>query len=327
MMRALTLPELEAAADELDQVVAQTPGIDRFCSSSAWILSAAEALMPARDPWIHQGDAGWIAMMRGKHSSGLSYAEPLELAWGLASPLVGLDAAAIADAIVALIAARLGELQVALVPGLANDAPILRALLARMPPTWERRWGQPTLRHVANLGGGVDGFLARRSRNFRKALRQAGRHAAAGGVTFEPASATTEAEAMALYDRIQAVETRSWKAEGGVGITAGPMRDFYQRMVRRLARHGRQRTVFARQGDRDVAYVLGAVFAGEYRGLQFSYDDRESRYSPGSLCQYHQIVELCREGVVRYDLGTDMDYKRRWAEEQFVTSLLVIIPR
>jgi CelD/BcsL family acetyltransferase involved in cellulose biosynthesis len=196
-----------------------------------------------------------------------------------------------------------------------------------MPVAWEKRWGQPTLRHVASLDGGVDGFLARRSRNFRKALRQALRHADDGGVTFESVRATTEAEAVALYDRIQAIEARSWKAQGGVGITSGPMRDFYAHMVRRLARHGRQRTFIARQDGVDVAYVLGAVFAGEYRGLQFSYDDAHARYSLGSLCQYHQIIELCAEGVARYDLGTDMDYKRRWAEEQFQTSLLVVIPR
>jgi CelD/BcsL family acetyltransferase involved in cellulose biosynthesis len=327
MMRALTLSELEAAADELDSAVAQTPGIDRFCSSSAWVLSAAEALMPAREPWVHQGDHGWVAMMRGRHSSGLSYVEPLELAWGLASPLVGVDAAGVADQIIALIAARVGEIQVALVPGLAGDAPILRALLGRMPQAWERRWGQPTLRHVAHLGGGVDGFLARRSRNFRKALRQAGRHATSGGVTFESVRCRDADAADALYDRIQAVEARSWKAQGGVGITSGPMRDFYHRMLRRLARHDRQRTIFARQGDRDIAYVLGAVFAGEYRGLQFSYDDEESRFSLGSMCQLQQITELCDEGILRYDLGTDMEYKRRWAEEQFQTTLLVIIPR
>jgi CelD/BcsL family acetyltransferase involved in cellulose biosynthesis len=307
--------------------VAETPGIDRFCSSSAWILSAAEALMPLRESWVHRGDAGWLAMMRGQHPSGLTYVEPLELAWGLASPLAGTDASAIAEAAIALVAARVGTIQVALVPGLADRAPILRALIGRLPPAWERRWGQPTVRHVASLDGGVDGFLARRSRNFRKALRAAIRLAAADGLAFESVRAESIEAAEALYARVQEIEARSWKAQGGVGITSGPMRDFYHRMVRRLAGRGRQRTIIARKDDRDVAYCLGAVFAGEYRGLQFSYDDEHGRYSLGSLCQYHQIVELCAEGITRYDLGTDMDYKRRWAEEQFQTSLLVVIPR
>ena len=197
--------------------------------------------------------------MRGVHASGLTYIEPLELAWGLSSPLLGADPEGLAEEAVALLTRRRRDFQVALVPGLAPDAPILRALLARVPDAWERRWGQPTIRHVASLDGGVDGFLARRSRNFRKAMRHALRAAAAAGITFESVRATDEVSAARLYQRILAVEARSWKARDGVGIVSGPMHDFYQAMVRRLAGRGRQRTLFARAGDDDVAYVLGGV--------------------------------------------------------------------
>jgi CelD/BcsL family acetyltransferase involved in cellulose biosynthesis len=41
--------------------------------------------------------------------------------------------------------------------------------------------------------------------------------------------------------------------------------------------------------------------------------------------QYHQIVELCSDGVARYDLGTEMDYKRRWAEDAMTTEMLVLV--
>ncbi|MCE9573746.1 MAG: GNAT family N-acetyltransferase [Deltaproteobacteria bacterium] len=320
------MTEFAAAADDFDAAVVATDGIDKFCSSSAWVLSASEALMPPRLPFLHRGDGGWWAAMRGLHGTGLAYAEPLELAWGLASPLVGGDPARVADEAVEVLASARG-LHVAIIAGLAADAPILRAFLAAAPRGWDRRWGQPTIRHVASLAGGVDGFLARRSRNFRKALRAAQRDAAAAGVTFEAVQVATPAEALALYARILAVEVTSWKAAEGVGINAGAMRDFYERMIVRLAAHGRQRTIFARQGDRDVAYVLGAVFADEYRGLQFSYDASLEKLSLGSLCQLHQIEALCAEGIARYDLGTDMDYKRRWAEEQFETGLLVVAPR
>ena len=105
------------------------------------------------------------------------------------------------------------------------------------------------------------------------------------------------------------------------------MNRFYAEMLPRLAARGRQRTLFARLGDRDLAYCLGAVFDGEYRGLQFSFDREHERYSLGSLLQHRQIVELCDEGVRRYDLGQDMDYKRRWAEDAFETVLLVLVNR
>jgi CelD/BcsL family acetyltransferase involved in cellulose biosynthesis len=65
--------------------------------------------------------------------------------------------------------------------------------------------------------------------------------------------------------------------------------------------------------------------AGEYRGLQFSYDDALTRHNIGSLLQVRQIAELCDAGVARYDLGTEMEYKRRWAEDIMETEMLVLV--
>ena len=103
------------------------------------------------------------------------------------------------------------------------------------------------------------------------------------------------------------------------------MRAFYAAMLPRLCALGQQRTIFARHHDRDVGYILGAVMGGEYRGLQFSYADELSRLGLGGLLQVHQVTELCAEGVARYDLGTEMDYKRRWAEEIMETEMLVLV--
>ena len=65
--------------------------------------------------------------------------------------------------------------------------------------------------------------------------------------------------------------------------------------------------------------------SGEYRGLQFSYNDDLGAHNIGGLLQYHQIGALCDEGVTRYDLGTEMDYKRRWAEDIMETEMLVLV--
>lgn len=325
-MLDLSVEQLEASCDELDLDVIHTPGIDRFCSSSAWVLPASRALMPPRDSWIRRGDAGWMTAMLGRHPSGIRYVEPLELAWGMACPLIGRDPDALAAEAAEELATR-GGWEVTLIAGLPPRGRLLAALLRALPSRIDRRWGQTTIRLVASLEGGVDAFLARRTRNFRKALRAAQRDADAAGITFERAHATTRAEADAVYARILAIEARSWKGEEGVGIDRGPMRQFYAEMGPRLAERGRHRTLFARQGDRDLAYCLGAVFDGEYRGLQFSFERGAERYSLGSLLQYHQIVELVGEGVRRYDLGQDMEYKRRWAEEEFETSLLILVNR
>ena len=315
--------DLAAHADEFDREIAQTPAIDRFCSSSAWILAASTALMPPRAAFSFRGEHGYFAAARGVHPAGFPYIEPIELAWGLASPLAGRDAQALAEETVALLAAR-RDWQLAILAGMTGDGPQRRALEQALPARWERRRGTPTIRHVASLEGGVEGFLARRSRELRKSIRKSLRAAAAASVTFE-AVRVSPAEATALYDRIQAVEQNSWKAHESVGISQGPMRAFYGSMLPRLCQLGQQRTMFARLGGRDIGYILGAVFDGEYRGLQFSYDDQHSRFGLGGLLQYHQIVALCDEGIARYDLGTEMDYKRRWAEDIMETEMLVLV--
>ena len=315
--------DLAAVADDFDREVTRTAGIDRFCSASAWILAATAALMPPRAPFSFKGEHGYFAAMRGVHPAGFPYVEPVELAWGLASPLIGADAQAIVGEVVPLLAGR-RDWQLAIFAGLTVTGPQRRALDATLPARWERRRGQPTIRHVASLEGGVDGFLSRRSRELRKSLRKSQRVARDAGLSFETVRAR-ERDAKALYDRVQAIEARSWKSLEGVGIGSGPMRAFYGAMLPRLCKLDQQRTIFARIGERDVGYILGAVMAGEYRGLQFSYDAEFARFGIGGLLQLEQVIELCGEGVARYDLGTEMDYKRRWAEDIMETEMLVLV--
>jgi CelD/BcsL family acetyltransferase involved in cellulose biosynthesis len=315
--------DLVAVADDFDHEVALTPAIDRFCSSTAWILAAAGALMPPRAAFSFRGENGYFAAMRGVHPAGFPYVEPVELAWGLAAPLIGRDPVALVEEVVPVLANR-RDWQLAILSGLTVAGPQRRALEATLPARWERRRGQPTVRHVASLDGGIDGFLSRRSRDFRKSLRKAEARAEQQALTFETVRAGA-GEATALYDRIQEVELASWKSRDQVGISQGPMRAFYGAMLPRLCELGQQRTIFARLGDRDVGYILGAVMAGEYRGLQFSYDDTLAGLDIGNLLQLHQIRELCETGVQRYDLGTEMEYKRRWAEDIMETEMLVLV--
>jgi hypothetical protein len=326
MWNRLTLAEFEAVADEFDAEVARTPGIDRFCSSSAWIVSAALALMPPRRSFVLRGTHGWLACMLRRYPDGRRLLEPLELAWGLACPLVGRDPGALAAAVVGELAAR-RDWDGLVLAGLPEAGGWRQALAAALGPRLLVDDGPPAARMVASLDGGLDGWLSRRSRNFRKALRATLRDAERAGVVVEAVRVQDGADAAALYERILAVEARSWKHRDGVGILDSELRGFYAEMLPRLARTGRQRTLFARLGDRDVAYCLGAVFDGDYRGLQFSFDREHEALSLGSLLQYHQLVELCEAGVRRYDLGQEMEYKARWAEERFETSMLVIFNR
>lgn len=314
---------LREAPDEFDAAVAASPAIDRFCSSSAWILAAHDALMGERTPWVWRTDHGWIALARRNRVDDGVVLEPLELAWGLASPLAGPTPTWLARELVALAAADPGW-DAMLLAGLVEDGPADRALLRSLPPGW--RWGRGTVtqRCVASLDGGVDGFLGRRSRNLRKSLRVAEREAVTAGLGFETVRPRTAPEIDVALRRIVAIERRSWKGKSGVGVDQGPMLAFYQRMSHALAPRDRLRLIIAKDGERDIAFILGGVFAGEYRGLQFSFDDDYRRHALGNLLQLRQIEALCAEGVGVYDLGTAMAYKERWAETVVETRLLVI---
>jgi CelD/BcsL family acetyltransferase involved in cellulose biosynthesis len=316
------LEELRAEAGTFDDAVARTPGIDRFCSSAAWVLSAHEALMGEREPWILRNAAGWAATAVALRSGG-RFVEPLELSWGLASPLAG-DPDAVSESFVAAAAAR-DDWDGLLLAGMAPGGALERALVRSLPSAWRFGPGAETVRNVARLDGGLDGFLARRSRNFRKALRAAERDVAREGISFEVVDVRDAAAADAAMARVIAVERLSWKGRAGVGVDDGPMRGFYAHMVRLLAPAGRMRLIVARHEERDIGFILGGVFAGEYRGLQFSHDVAYRHLSLGNVLQRQQIERLCGEGIALYDLGTMMEYKERWADQTFVTRLLVVL--
>jgi CelD/BcsL family acetyltransferase involved in cellulose biosynthesis len=317
------LDELDRRAAELDRVALEAPFIDRFCSSSTWILPAAEALMPAGQPLCAASADGFLTTViraRGE----LRAVEPCEASWGLASPLVGTHPERLADAAADLLAARDRDWDLLVLSGLPLGSPLLDRLARRLGRRYRVGLGPVTRRHIASLAGGLDGFLSRRPRRLRKSLRQAKRRADEAGIHFEVARARDDAEADALFERIMSVEKRSWKGQVGVGLVEEPMREFYRRVGRRLARAGQHRLLLARQGDEDIGFVLGAVFGGTYRGLQFSFDDRFARIGLGNLSQHHQVALLAEEPAIQsYDLGTGGEYKVDWAESGWDSVCLV----
>ena len=75
---------------------------------------------------------------------------------------------------------------------------------------------------------------------------------------------------------------------------------------------------------RNASHVLGATFGDTYRGLQFSFDHRFSDLALGNLCQIEEIRRAAEDGLREYDLGTEVEYKKRWADSVFETSSLLI---
>lgn len=317
----------EAAA--FDDAVARTRDIDLFCSSSHWIAPAHAAFHPASPTRVRRLDHGYVALAAG-HSPGLGrYLAPLEAMWGLACPIVGADARKVASEAARYLLSERQHWDVLWLGGIARQSELFTTLVGELKKDVTLRVGPSTIRYRASLEGGFDGWLGRRSALFRKRIRQALRDVEFAGMRFEWIGSTLprDADGAALFERIHAVETRSWKGREGTGFVTGDMRAFYAAMVPRLVAIGALRVLFAKRGEEDVAVCFGGVFEGTYRGLQNSFDDRFRALSLGNVMQSETIRRLGHEGIGLYDLGSEMEYKQRFAEDAFETMTLLGVRR
>jgi hypothetical protein len=322
-MRTLSFEAFRKAAADFDATVAESRLPDPFCTSSDWVLPARAAFSQEVEPFVCHAPEGWVPLMRMETVLGRTLL-PLEASWGLAAPFVGVDRNRLALRFMEYALTRRSEWDAMFLSGLVRNGADFDALVRRLARKYRLGLGQATLRCVASLDGGLDGFLGRRTRRFRKNLRNAERRAS-GTLRFEVLRDVDIDGVDEVFAQILAVESLSWKAVEGHGIVDGPMRDFYAVMTRRLARRGALRVTFAWEGDRRVGYVMGGLFEDTYRGLQISFDQRLAAMSPGNLMQLATVTDLVEhDGTARYDLGTDMPYKRGWAEELVETVPLVV---
>ncbi len=240
---------------------------------------------------------------------------PCDFVWTLGNPLLGPDPVGLLEAVCEYWRAQGGLHQLTL-GGLYESNPIWQSSVWYRYPQWEL---PEAGRQVASLEGGTEGFLSRRSVNFRSRLKRAVKKADSSGVEVEyfPQQADLDTT-LALLERALAIEARSWKGLRGQGIDQGSMTSFYRTMLPLLAQNGRLRGLFLRRDGQDLSYLFGAVFAGYFRGLQFSYLDSENE-SLGNVGQWKMIQALVKEGCHSYDLGQAMAYKSRWAERWIVS--------
>ncbi len=241
----------------------------------------------------------------------------------LAAPFAGTDPRAL---VAQLDRMRVeGDLQIdaIILSGIPGEGPWAESIVKTFIGSHRIGMGEVCTRCTASLAGGVEGYLGRRSSRFRAKVRRIQRRSLGAGVHFEYYSQDPD---QSLFDRILAVESDSWKGRAGQGFDQEPGSLFYQRMTRRLSPGGRLRVLFVRLDDQDIGFVLGGVVEGLYRGLQISFREGHESLQPGNLCQMEIIERLAQEGIHTYDLGTDMPYKRRWAEQSFTTQMFAIMP-
>ncbi len=325
-LEPLTFDALDRADSVWNRLAARAPHPDPLCCRTEWQFSYHQAFAPRRRLYFRGDGDGLVALAGTPHRRVGTLLEPLESHWLFGCPLLGPGAVEVFRALLEEEAFRARPPAVAL-SGLTPASPAWHALLAALRPRYRVRLGEPSVVRSASLAGGLDGYLSRRSANHRRKLRQAERRAAAAGFTFERSRPADPAAAAGIYDRMLAVEERSWKGLGRCGMAEPPSREFYRAMLCRLSASAAGRVIFARRDGRDVGFVFGGVACGHYRGQQFSFDAACSPWSVGNLLQLEQVRWLAEEGVERYDLGPCMEYKAHWAECEERTETLVLLPR
>lgn len=324
-MERIEQEDFEAGPEDFDAAVFAAPDIDRFCSSSHWILPFHRAFTPEAPLRVWRGEHGWVALAQTTTDGGAVVLHALESMWCQACPVPPIRPEAHARDVARLLRSPDLRWDVALIGGLVQASPLYDALGTALSTRHKLLLGGHCSRRLCDLSEGVDSFLARRSPNFRRSVRRAAERAGQAGLEWEEPRTRDPDEARALHERTLAVERGSWKGLEGVGAAEGPMRTFYGAMMPRLAREGLLRLLFGRIGAEDVCYVLGAVSQGRYRGLQFSYSAAQAQLSLGNLGQLEMMRRVVREGVRTWDLGSDVSYKRRWSDgSQDTVSLAVL---
>lgn len=297
----------------------QTPQPDPFCALTAWQLSFRDAMDPSRPYIVRHNEDGLVQL--ALHALGkTAVLGPIERLWLFGCNVLGAAGPELLEHLV-------DEIPVVsdrrctrfAVSGIDPEGILARELRKRFEGRCEVSLLHEDAQGAASLGGGVDGFLSRRSASFRRNLRNSDRRARSAGIQFERHCPATPDEADAIFKRMVVVEQKSWKA--GIGMDGQFSLAFYAAMLRRLSASRDGRVVLATRDGEDVGFIFGGMIGAIYRGQQFSFDEALRDLSLGNLLQREMIVWLCEQGAERYDLGPllgpFMDYKAAWAELAF----------
>lgn len=310
--------QLDAHVPAIEAAVDATPGIDHWCSGPDWVLPVRHGFGQDATPLIVHSADGFALLARYAAEDGTVVIAGFEPLWGFACPLVGPRPGQLAADVVQHLRS-VDRWDRIILPGMPADGDLARSLagpLSALGPVG----AAVGITRVVTAVSDFDQWLAGRSRVFRRNLRQAERRAADEGVTFETISDQSD-----LMDRLLAIERRGWKGGIDDGITSPSMEIFYRTMIERLQTAGRCRTVVARLADADIGFILGGERGRRYRGLQLSYVESARHLSIGHLLQLHEMRRVCADpGIDVYDLGMEMEYKRRWAGDEEASITLVV---
>lgn len=320
----ISLDDLQQQHAQFDAAVSASAELDRFCSSSAWVIPAAKYLHPeCLDTLIFRLPSGYCALLVIQTEGFGRLAIPLEASWGMGAPFVGQNSSAVLDQTFDALNAHSDCFDAIYTFGYPADGEWAEGIISRNRHH-RLGWGTTSTRIVASLEGGMVGWLGRRTPRFRKNIRRLQRTVEEAGVQFEWANNDALDDSL---QRIFAIESQSWKGLTGGGIVSPEFWKFYQMMLPMLANKDNLLVGFVTKDGNDLAYIFGGLHANGYRGLQMSFVESARHMGLGNFVQLKTIEKVVDRGHHRYDLGQDMAYKHAWGERSESSRALVIDKR
>ncbi len=307
-MRRLTFDEFIEERGSFDETVRRTPETATFCSCALWQLAAHTTMQrpePEDEYFIFEDEGNWVVFAE---RGGRRVFYPLEAAWMFGSPLIG-------DPLHALDLLRRASQKHLESPygfcfgGLLRGGRLHRAILSRQDECLQFEEFDATDCMEIDLAEGVEAWLERRSKRFRKAVRK---RKLPDDIEIIDAQ---DIYAEEIFERIVAIQQETYKWREGSDIFQGESyRRFYRTLLDLLHPDGNHRVLFARRGDEDLAYIFGGISGGIYRGFQMSYVETVKELELGNILQVENLRRRAEEGMKKYDLGMYSEYKERWAD-------------
>ncbi|WP_298829549.1 GNAT family N-acetyltransferase [uncultured Piscinibacter sp.] len=161
----------------------------------------------------------------------------------------------------------------------------------------------------------LGGYLAELSKKFRSNLRREFRGLLAAGRA-ETIASSDPADTPALLALYLGIEPNSWKAHGEAAIGSHPR---HIAQFRSLLEEGQPMRVSIRLLLLDglpVAGIINGAFETGLHALHIVYDDRLSRFAPGSAMLLLGVGQAIEEGHEFFNLRSGFGYyKSRWLAE------------
>lgn len=309
-MDLLSYADYLADQAEIERAVRATPEISRFCSGPIWQRAAHDHLCDISEQANHiiaiDGDC-CIAFVE-REQPRIFY--PFESSWMFGNPLLGPPEKAL-DLLEEVVRDTIDPPVGFCLGGVRKEGELHRLLQQRKSDWFQFEEFPGTDNMIIDLSDGVENWVGRRSKKFRKSLRQC--RGLEGLEVVDAAAENTDD----LFDRILTVQQGSYKWSDGTDIFQEPRyAAFYKQILCDLQKTGNLRILFARENGNDLAYIFGGIAGDTYRGFQMSYVDSVKKRAVGSALQIENIRRVASEGITTYDLGMHSNYKERWADRK-----------